>query len=711
MSLESSGTLPVPDIATATPTPAAFDRTSEDQYEAADVVASNRRLVRIASTIGVIVGAIPFLSVLWDFGFSPLRTAEARGFASNFYDVQGRALLDGHLAVPDGSLGLEGFVLEGRTYMYFPPFPALLRLPVMLFTDRFDGRLTVLSMIVAWLVLAVSSVALMWRVRALLRGDAAISVWESATFAVLLASITGGSVVVYLGALPWVFHEAYLWSIAFTIATLASILEVITRPRWSMILLAGGGALGANLTRTTAGWPMAFLLIGVGIWLILTHTTFRSRADGRLLVAIGTVPILVGSSINWMKFRHPFMIPLKTQLWTGENPHRRLAIMLNDGSLAGPQFLRTSFANYLRPDGIRFVPYFPFITLPAQPARSHGGAFLDMVYRTGSAPAFMPLLVVLTLWAGFLLFRRRASPGVVSLRLPLLGAAAVGGSVMVWGYLAFRYVSEFMPVLVIGSAVGMTELARRFGHRSSRTKGAVLSVCVVVAVFGMAANVAVGFTASRTQSGGDRLIQYVSAQLAISDHTGHPLERIVHQSDELPATSPADELHIVGNCDGLYMSTGEIYIPWVAVELRDLSVVVEADTSGFAASTLRVFSIGGIRQLHVSVETNGDNQVRLVTNEGIFSLPTPWYSLDPGERVEVSMIADPAREVFKLRLTDRYDGLMRLGEWRSGYGTFVMSSVMVDLASEQRQDVAGLTLTAAPGGAPPLCRRLLDRVG
>ena len=37
----------------------------------------------------------------------------------------------------------------GSDYMYFPPCPALLRLPVLMTTREFDGRLTLLSMALA----------------------------------------------------------------------------------------------------------------------------------------------------------------------------------------------------------------------------------------------------------------------------------------------------------------------------------------------------------------------------------------------------------------------------------------------------------------------------------------------------------------------------------------------------------------------------------
>ncbi len=68
---------------------------------------------------------------------------------SNFYDIQARALLHGHVDVPAGSLGIEAFVEGSRHYMYFPPGPAFLRMPIFAITDSLDGRLTPLSMLLA----------------------------------------------------------------------------------------------------------------------------------------------------------------------------------------------------------------------------------------------------------------------------------------------------------------------------------------------------------------------------------------------------------------------------------------------------------------------------------------------------------------------------------------------------------------------------------
>ena len=57
----------------------------------------------------------------------------------NFYDIQARALLAGDLAVPDGALGNEAFAVRGHEFLYNPPGPSFLRMPVLVVTDRFAG--------------------------------------------------------------------------------------------------------------------------------------------------------------------------------------------------------------------------------------------------------------------------------------------------------------------------------------------------------------------------------------------------------------------------------------------------------------------------------------------------------------------------------------------------------------------------------------------
>ena len=69
-------------------------------------------------------------------------------------------------------MSIEGFVIGGRTYIYFGPMPAILRLPVLIFTHDLDGRLTQLSMLLALMVLMWAAARLHWRLRGLVRPGA-----------------------------------------------------------------------------------------------------------------------------------------------------------------------------------------------------------------------------------------------------------------------------------------------------------------------------------------------------------------------------------------------------------------------------------------------------------------------------------------------------------------------------------------------------------
>ena len=152
------------------------------------------------------------------------------GLLGSFYDVQGHALLHGHLAVPTGSVSFEGFVIDGRTYVYFGLFPAVLRLPVLLVTHHLDGRLTQLSMLLAFGVLLVSGARLQWRVRAFLGGGETVSKRERYGAFVLSFSLGAGAVPLFLASWPVVYHEAALWGAALSIAAFAAILAAVAAP-------------------------------------------------------------------------------------------------------------------------------------------------------------------------------------------------------------------------------------------------------------------------------------------------------------------------------------------------------------------------------------------------------------------------------------------------------------------------------------------------
>jgi hypothetical protein len=679
------------------------DRPLSDSFSTAD-----RSRIRRSIIGGVVAGFVPYVCVLWDFGLDPLRRAGTHGFASNFYDIQARALLDGHLWVPDQSLGVEGFVVNEHTYMYFPPLPALLRAPVLLLTDRLDGRLSAPMMLLAWLLLATATAILLWNTRLLIRGFAVVSKIESWVAGTFLAAVTGGSVIVFLAALPWVYHEAYLWATACAVAALAGIITFARRPTIGVAVPTAVFATATILTRTTSGWAIAVTVVVVGAIGVVRRTNTRGAL---VLVAGGAIAIVVGSAVNWVKFRHPYMFPLEHQQWTRISSRRRLALMMNGGTITGPRFFASTVVNYFRPDGIRFTPYFPFISLPAEPARGYRGAIIDQAYRTGSVPAFAPLLFVFGV-VGFIgAIRLRAVEKVRGLIIPVVGALAAGSGVMLYGYIAHRYTADFLPGMIICGAVAVVTLVRRVdAYRPSVRRLAVVTV-VIAAAFGTFTNGAAGLAAARLTARGQRLEQFLSLRHGPADVFGRA-GRLVAQSSTLPANAPADRVQIIGDCQALYVATGDHYEPWVTVEMRNLVVAVEVGPRGLKPGLIPLLQFKGPNTRNLTLETSGDGRVRFRVGESYAFFATEWYELEPADRIEVTTRVDATLD----RINIDFDGIPE-SNW-SVSATDADAQQVRRVASPEfvfqsraSQQAIGVAITQSWGPRLELCNRVLDDVG
>ena len=648
--------------------------------------------------------------MLFDFAFDPLRTAVRLGFASNFFDLQAQAFMHGHLWVPKGSLGIEGFDVRGHTYMYFPPFPALVRIPLMLITHEYDGRLTLLYMAVAWVLFAVMTAKLYWLVRRCIRGEAAVTRTEAAYSGVFLAAATGGTVLVFDASLPWVYDEVYLWSAGLVVGTAYWLIRVTLDPQRRAIWWTFAFVLGAILTRTTGGWAMCAAVMAVGAWIATGRSHPGRRQLGWAVVATGFGALFIGAAYNFVKFRHPYLFPLKDQVWTAVNAHRRAALAHNGGSLTGPQFVPTSLVNYFRPDGIRFVPYFPYITLPDHPAPAYAGAFLDQTYRTGSIPAFMPLLFGLSILGTIYPLRRRVGFDLRALRIPVLGTLAVFGGVIGYGYVTYRYTSDVVPFLVVGGAVGACALSQLTAERRRRVRTVCLAAVASLAVFSMAANMATGFSLSAQTFGGGKLTRYVALQQRLSSLTGHPLQHEVTYSPGLPQSGRADELRIVGNCRGLYLNTGDQYQPWVVVEQREQVAYIRLDSRAVHTATTYVYSHEGSNPTtFIALQTRASTrQARIVVSTpGSGAVPGPWFDVRRGQNIVLML--RPATDTSEVTLYTSPGGVagqVPLTEWDANWVS------RIDLIDPSRLPIpAGGSVTYGWGPLPTLCRKLAASAG
>ena len=186
------------------------------------------------------------------------------------------------------------------------------------------------------------------------------------------------------------------------------------------------------------------------------------------------------------------------------------------------------------------------------------GVLFDRLYRTASLPASTPLLFLMSIWGLVTAFRPKSIGKVARTRLLLLAAGSAGAALILWGYIAPRYLGDFVPFLVLASAVAMADIFRRLEGRKRSLRLGAIAVITVVALFSITANIGMAVVPDEEWDT-TQVLNYVQAQKTVSDFTGHPLESQVVRGDSLPPWGPAGQLYVIGNCSGLYISNGEDY--------------------------------------------------------------------------------------------------------------------------------------------------------
>ena len=513
----------------------------------------DRRRFTLAVVIGFAVVTIPFVWILWDLWTGNLDPTRQYS-PDNFYDLQARAMFHGHLYIPNGSIGIEAFLHDGRQYTYFGLFPSLLRMPLLALTSSFDGKLTAPSMLLAWVVTGLFTSLLLWRVRILLRGSAVLGRLEAGVCGLVAAAVTGGSVLMYLASEPKVSDEDLAWSVALTLGAIFALLGVLERPTRGRVLASGALVLAAALDRGSTGYGCILAALIVTGWFAIGRGGDENRRWAIPLAGVGIVPLLFVVALNEAKFGNPLGYSLADQVWTQVNAHRAHFLAVN-GSTFGLHFLPSTLAAYFAPNGLHLTSAFPYVTLPTGPPTAVGGVVLDQVYPTASVLVSMPLTFLLACWGLVASFRPKPIGRARLAAVLLVPAAAAATGVMVYGYIADRYLADFLPVLIFASLVGVVDLWHRLARKSPRVRGAVFAAIGVVGLFGVWANIGAALTPSALWTPAQGR-SFVSAQRSLGAGAAQSLLR---QGPTLPYWAPEGTLFAVDGCTGLYVSTGFTY--------------------------------------------------------------------------------------------------------------------------------------------------------
>jgi hypothetical protein len=459
-------------------------------------------------------------------------------------------------------------------------------------------------------------------------------------------------VLVYLAALPWVYHEVYMWSVALALLVATCSIRLLSAPSRRRAVALGAAVACSILTRTTVGFGsvVCALLCAVVLRRRQSLADVASGSQWRWALSAALVPLMLACSVTWAKFGSPFnFLPLDAQVWTQINAHRRDALAANGGGLTNLNFLPTTIRAYFDPRNLRLRPYFPYITLPASPPEAIGGAYFDQTYRTGSASAFMPMLILLAaggvVHLGRLFARGRRSVAAV----PVVGTAVAMFGVLGYGYMANRYLSDLMPFLVVGSCIG---LARLDGGRPRTRSGRrmLASAIGLATIWGVAANSLVAYATSARVAEGSALRNYVQHQIDWSPESA--ADTLVRRSPVLPEDAPADTLEVVGDCDALFVATGEVEEPWQVVGGSTLHAkVLLHQPVDVAALEFVMFEGPGAAPLVGSIETDPSGLVRVALS-GLFSRFGPWMPAPSDGTLDVSIGLNPSLSQWQVSVAD-----------------------------------------------------------
>lgn len=411
-----------------------------------------------------------------------------------FYDYQAASLLNGRLDVPYEALFGESFVYAGKTYGYFGPTPALLRLPFIYFGVGFGqlSRAFMLADYAACLVAAYFILVHIWK-------TARAADVHPPTWAVVLLTLNAGlgSTLFFLGSRAYIYHEAILCGVTFALWSCYCTLRYLTAPErryWLGALLCG--TLAVNSRPPVGLFALAFLGFAAATQLWRNYTlglpnSNPLRAGLRFLysrhIGIGLLSVLGVLSFNglsYLKFRTFDGAPLKYHV---QYDQARLA------NIQGKNFhlsnLHCNLDAYFLQPMAEFVPTFPYIYATGQYTPFYPGAKIDLSEPMVSVPCAMPSLCLLAGLGLIVGWRKRALRlsllslwlAILPMTLALLAAVAT----------SHRYTADFCPFLFAAAIPGCIVVDDFSPHWRKRSL-ILLSLLSAIAIY-IAAAVAIHY--------------------------------------------------------------------------------------------------------------------------------------------------------------------------------------------------------------------------
>ena len=384
------------------------------------------------------VGAVFYAWVLGRGSFDPFG---AEPFGLTFNSMLSH-MLHGRWDVDPAAIGAEAFVHDGRSYAYFGPFPAVLRLPLVLVPHWLlpDWRSLHVERLSCWLAIMCGIAAQVSAVTTTL-ARATVPVRRHLTPPLVVLCVLSGSPMLLSWRGAPIYHEAILWAWALAMTFVAIALPTVQRPLDGRRLCALGVCAGlCLLTRSTTG---AGLYLATG--LLLGVQAARGRPFWAPAGVLAGFIVLTGI-VNQGRWGNPLVFAnLQLQTALVERFPDRLS-RLQDYGLFDRHRLDIGALYY-------FLPVWTDQLEQWLPLKERLVRLYDAIEQPASSLLLTdPAWCVLSMAGVAAIVRGRALLG----EMLLAGGLSLAPVLMLvaW-YLAFRYRAEFAPLLLVLSCIGL----------------------------------------------------------------------------------------------------------------------------------------------------------------------------------------------------------------------------------------------------------------
>jgi hypothetical protein len=165
---------------------------------------------------------------------------------------------------------------------------------------------------------------------------------------------------------------------------------------------------------------------------------------------------------NSQKFDSPFGYPLEKYQLFKLVPRRREILVENGGTLLHLDALPTTLVQYFRPDAFALDSGFPWIGAPRWRPDVVGDRTFEVLDRSASLSATMPVIVVLAaVGVVAVVVARGRSARLAAVRIPLVASALAATPVLVFIAVTQRYSGDLLPVLFVAALAGLYAIRSR----------------------------------------------------------------------------------------------------------------------------------------------------------------------------------------------------------------------------------------------------------